>query len=344
MTPGSSCLVTGAGGFLGTKVVASLARDGKVAIRAQFRRPTGTHAGHPNSGPNSNGVQAVPGNLLSQRDCTRLVEDVDTIIHCAAGTRGGAADMYLNSVVATRNLVRAAIDARIRRFVLVSSFSVYDTYTIRSGALLDENTGLETIGIEKGPYAYSKVQQEKVCIGPLEAAGVEVSVVRPGVIYGPGNAGVSSRVGIRAFGNFFRLGRRCVLPLTYVDNCADAVALAASSQRCLDRLNVVDDDLPTCDEYFREYSKIVGPSRSFPVPYPLLMAGAKQLVRYSTRSRGQLPAILTPYIVRSMYRPLRYSNIRLREAGWHQAVPTPEGMQLTFEATRRALDVKSKAP
>jgi hypothetical protein len=59
-------------------------------------------------------------------------------------------------------------------------------------------------------------------------------------------------------------------------------------------------------------------------------------VWYHKRSKGQLPAIFTPYVVDSMYRPLRYSNAALKAIGWTQGVPTAEGM------TRAFADAKAK--
>ena len=151
-----------------------------------------------------------------------------------------------------------------------------------------------------------------------------------------GGSAFSSRVGIRALGWFFSLGGSCLLPLTHVDNCADAVCVAALRGQPGSVYNAVDSDLPTCGEYLRRYKREVAPLRSVRLPYPMLLVGSRLLTSYSRRSKGQLPAILTPYIVRSMYRPLKYSNQALRQIGWQQGVSTADGLRSTLARLKSA--------
>ena len=99
--------------------------------------------------------------------------------------------------------------------------------------------------------------------------------------------------------------------------------------------SVVDDDLPTCAAYLRAYRASGQRLRVLPVPYWALLLGSRALVAYHRRSKGQLPAVFTPYIVRSVYRPFRHSNAALKALGWVPRVPTAEGMQRTFEALAR---------
>ena len=146
---------------------------------------------------------------------------------------------------------------------------------------------------------------------------------------------MSPRVGLGAMGIFLSLGGGCLLPLTYVDNCADAIALATMTAASGAIFNVVDDDLPTCRSYLREYRRRVRPLRVVPIPYWVLMLGARWLVSYHRRSKGQLPAVFTPYVVRSMYRRFRYSNDALKALGWQPLVPTREGLDRTFEHLAR---------
>jgi nucleoside-diphosphate-sugar epimerase len=160
--------------------------------------------------------------------------------------------------------------------------------------------------------------------------GFETVILRPGVIYGPGGSAFSSRVGIKAMGLFFSLGGDATLPLTYVDNCADAVVQAALRAPTGSVFNVVDDDLPSCRQYLQAYKKMVRPLRTVPVPYWAFLLGSRFLERYHRSSNGQLPAVFTPYVVRSMYRPLKYSNAPLLAIGWRQVVPTAAGMERTF--------------
>ncbi|MBB1472361.1 MULTISPECIES: NAD-dependent epimerase/dehydratase family protein [unclassified Luteimonas] len=326
-------LLTGAGGFLGRCVAHSLLEAGVDDLRLHFRgAPPGNlldalRRRHPDAR-----IEASAANLLYACDLPALVNGVECIVHAAAGMRGSAADMFANTVVGTRNLLDAAAVEGVRRVVMVGSFSVYRTEGLARGAVHDESVPIEAVGIEKGAYAHAKTRQEHLLAEYRARFGFETVVLRPGVIYGPGGGAFSSRVGIRAMGLFFSLGRGAELPLTYVENCADAVARATLHGVDGRAYNVVDDDLPSCGQYLRGYQARVGRLRVLPVPYWLFLLGARCLVRYHRVSKGQLPAVFTPYVVRSMYRPLRHSNAALKALGWRQRVPTQAGLARTFQA------------
>ena len=326
-------LVTGAAGFLGSRLCESLLANGVDDLRMHFRSapPSGRieamRARHPGAH-----IETVGANLLNRGALGPLVSGVDCLVHAAAAMRGSAADMFANTVVGTRNLLDAACAAKVRRIVLISSFAVYRTEGLADGAQHDENVPIEPVGAERGSYAYAKTRQEHLFEEYRERFGFESVVMRPGVIYGPGTSPLSTRIGVRAFGTFFLLGGSATLPLTYVDNCADAIAIAALRAPAGSAFNVVDDGLPTCADYLREYRARVERVRVMPVPYWAFLLGARVLQRYHAASKGQLPAVFTPYVVRSMYRPLRYSNQALKAIGWTPKVSVADGMRATFEA------------
>ena len=324
-------LVTGTGGSLGKKIAVSLLMNGIRHIRLHFRQhpPIGFLEELRAAFPVAT-IEPVFANLLS-RDLRSMVNGVDCVIHAAAGMRGAVADMFANSVIGTRNLLEAVCDENVKRVVLISSFSVYRTVDLKTGSLVTEDTELEPDGPEKGPYGYSKTRQEALFRSFQKKHGFESVILRPGVIYGPGSGALSPRVGIRAMGVFFSLGGRAILPLTYVDNCASAVAQAVLRAPNDSVFNVVDDDLPTCNQYLHQYRKLVAPMRTLHVPYWALLLGSRALVRYHRVSKGQLPAIFTPYIVRSMYRRFKYSNAALKNIGWQPEFSTERAMEISFD-------------
>lgn len=335
-------LVTGSGGFLGRRIVESLLREGCTSVRVHARRalPDGLLERWRQAYPQVE-IELVQANLLSRGKLADLVSGVDCIVHAAAGMKGAAADMFANTVLTTRNLLEAACAAKVRRIVLVSSFSVYRAADLAKGAVLDERTAIEPVGVERGAYGYAKTRQEHLFNEFQRAHGFESVVLRPGVIYGPGGGAMSSRVGIKAMGFFVALGGSATLPLTYVDNCADAVAAAALRAQAGSVFSVVDDDLPTCRQYLKAYCREVEKLRCIPLPYPLFMAASRMLVWYHRWSKGQLPALFTPYVVKSMYQPLRYSNGALRGIGWSPKVSTPEGLKRAFAYFREELTRKA---
>jgi nucleoside-diphosphate-sugar epimerase len=327
-------LITGAGGFLGRRLAASLLRQGAHELSLHFRQHVdeqqlaGLRAEFPECV-----VQGVTGNLLDPAAMAGLfAHRPHCLVHAAAGMRGAVADMFANSVIATRNLLDAAVQHGVRRVMLVSSFAVYESSRVPVGGVLDESVPLESVGLAKGNYGYAKTQQEHLFWRYQASHGFEGVVVRPGVIYGPGGGAISPRVGLQAFGLFFRLGGRGLLPLTYVDNCADAIACATLSGQPGQAYSVVDDDLPSCAEFLRQYRAHVKPVKVVPVPRWAFRLGSRFLVYYHKQSKGQMPAPFTPYVVDSMYRPLRYSNTALKHIGWQPAVRTAEGLQRHWAA------------
>lgn len=328
-------LLTGAGGFLGKCIARSLLSKGAQDLRLHFRQrpPAGFVEELTRQFPQAR-IEWVAANLLKRGTLEPLVENVDCVIHAAAGMRGAAADMFANTVLGSRNLLESAVAKRVRRIVLISSFSVYKTEPLADGALLAEATPIEEVGINKGPYGYAKTRQESLFLEMAQQHGFDTVILRPGVIYGPGGGALSPRVGLKAMGLFFSLGGSVTLPLTYVDNCADAVAQATLHAPPGSVFNVVDDDLPSCKQYLQAYRKKVQPLRTVPLPYWAFLMGSRYLERYHRRSKGQLPAVFTPYVVRSMYRPLKYSNSGLKGIGWQQSVPTRDALDRAFRWLR----------
>jgi nucleoside-diphosphate-sugar epimerase len=134
---------------------------------------------------------------------------------------------------------------------------------------------------------------------------------------------------------FLALGGRNLLPLTYVENCADAILVAGGAPGADGQVfNLVDDDLPTCREYLRLYQAGVTPLRTVPLPYPALRALSHLVERYHHVSQGQLPAFFTPYRTATTWKGNRFDNLKIKSLGWRQRVPTADGLRLTFAHLR----------
>ena len=96
--------------------------------------------------------------------------------------------------------------------------------------------------------------------------------------------------------------------------------------------------LPTCREYLRAYKKHVTKIRSISVPYFGVKLLSSMVAKYSRYSKGQLPAILTPYKAASLWGGNRFDNSKLHSIGWKQLVPTAEALQRSFAAFRTGLE------
>jgi len=328
-------LVTGATGFLGGALVESLLAHGETDLVVTARagasraRLEAAAARHPKAR-----IEYLPVNLVSRDDAARAVRDADVVYHLAASLRGAPADMFLNTVVATKNLLEA-VGRKPARVVLVSSFSVYGVAALPRGAVVDEQTPLETRPDKRDLYAHVKLRQEALGWELAAKRKFELVVLRPGVIYGPGGSAFSTRVGLNLAGLFLSLGGRNLLPLSYVDNCADAIVVAGQARQAAGQVyNLHDDDLPTCRDYLRAYRREVRPVRAVPIPYPVLKLLSVGVERYHRWSRGQLPAIFTPYKTATAWGGNQFHNDKIKALGWRQAIPTADGMQRTFEWLR----------
>jgi nucleoside-diphosphate-sugar epimerase len=338
-------LVTGASGFLGSRVVGNLLERGFSKVRCFARRSSDVARLENVIGRHRAGgdVEIVRGNLLSREDCERATSGVAVIYHLAAGTgEKSFADAFMNSVLTTRNLLDATLSHDcLRRFVSVSSFAVYTNRGKPRRGLLDETCPIEEHPERRGEaYCYAKVKQDAIVAEYGTKHGIPYVLVRPGTVYGPGQAAITGRVGVGTFGVFLHLGGGNVVPFTYVDNCADAIVLAGLRKDIDGEVfNVVDDDLPTSRQFLRLYKRNVRRFRSVYIPRVASYVLCGLWERYSSWSEGQLPPAFNRTAWHAYWKGSRYSNAKLKTVlGWAPRVSTADGLREYFESLRGAAD------
>jgi 2-alkyl-3-oxoalkanoate reductase len=322
-------LVTGAGGFLGAAVVRRLLAGNHRTLA--LVRPCGKEPAAHDS------LSVLRGDLRQKGAWVGQVQSPEAVLHLAAGTSGDLPEQFASSVIATENLLTALDPKRLRRFVHVSTFSVYDYSRIGRGALLDENSPLEDWPEERDAYTWTKILQERMVGDWCGQHGVELTVIRPGAIYGPGKTW--------DFGAALDVGRVSLLfapwsrmRLTHVDNCAEAIVLALETAGASGAtLNIVDDDLPT-HSGFRRLARRAGAKlpRAVYVPW-LFVAAAGLMLRTINRrllgNRARLPEFLHYRRQQARWKPLRYRNARAKALlGWSPRVSINQGVQQMVEA------------
>lgn len=332
-------LVTGAAGFIGCRVVEGLLNRGFRNLVC-FARPTGKLSRIEDiSNRCSPGAQIklFKGNLLSRQDCEAACKDAALIIHLAAGTgEKSFPDAVSNSVVTTRNLLDASLRyGRLRRFVLVSSFSVYTNCRKPRGRILDEACPVEQHGELRGEaYCFAKYKQEELVAEYNKNFGIPYVVVRPGSVYGADKAAIVGRVGIDTFGVFLHIGGSNTIPFTYVDNCADAIVLAGLVRGAEGEVfNVVDDELPSSRQFLRWYKKNVRNFKSIYVPHIVSYALCYAWEKYSQWSGGQLLPAFNRKRWHAYWKKTRYSNEKLKaRLGWVPKISIAEGLRRSFQS------------
>jgi nucleoside-diphosphate-sugar epimerase len=186
-------------------------------------------------------------------------------------------------------------------------------------------------------YCFAKVRQDQIVAEYGRRCGLPYVIMRPGYVYGAGNEAISGRIGIDTFGIFLHLGGSNTIPLTYVDNCADAIALAGLVPGIDGEIfNVVDDELPSSRQFLRLYKRKVRRFRSIYLPHAASYALCSFWERFSRWSEDQLPPVFNRKRWHANWKSLGYSNEKLKSrVGWSPRIPTAEAMERYFEACRR---------
>ncbi len=335
-------LITGSNGFIGIKVVETLLNYGFTNLRCFVRASSDLTSLKRILGSRDDtaSVQLIVGNLLARDDCEMATRNASVVYHLAAG-RGEKSypDAFLNSVVTTRNLLDAVINnSAFERFVNVSSFTVYSNKRLKPGALLDEGCEIEGQPELRGQaYCYAKVRQEEMVLEYQKRYMIPLVILRPGVVYGPGNKGIHGRIGINTFGIFLHLGGHNTIPLTYVDNCADAIVLAGIKKGVENEIfNIVDNELPTSRKFLQLYKDNVGYFRSIYVPKSISYLLCCLWEMYSKWSKGQLPPVFNRKRWSCDWKGNKYSNEKLKRLlGWNPRIPFDEATRLYFAYSKQ---------
>jgi len=301
-------LVTGSSGFVGRALVAELRRRG-CAVRAAVRR---------RSSPDDSDVVEI-GDLSVSTDWSAALRDVDTVFHLAArvhqvgetGSESEAAYRRANAD-ATAALARAAIDAGVSRFVFVSSVKVMGEVSA---------TRPFTEGDPPQPqdaYGRSKLAAEQALVD--QAGQIEVSIVRPPLVYGPAvRANFLSLLKLAATGWPLPLGAaRAPRSMVFIDNLVDALIACATYPHASPGTYFVSDgpDFSVAELVRLLRAEMCRPARLWNLP-----AG---VVKAASRALGHADA------AQRLFSPLQVDSGRIRrELGWTPPVPAEAGLQRT---------------
>ena len=301
-------LVTGANGFLGRHVVNALLAKG-IEVRAMVRPATRLEK---LDWPSS--VEVFRADLRTSRELGRAFENVDMLVHLAAVVSGGEDAQFAGTVAGTERLLEAMATSACRKLVLCSSFSVYD-FSSTSEAL-NEDSPLHQVPdvYKRDGYTISKWWQERVTRRYAEKHAWDLTILRPGFIWGRDH-GYLSALGQQFGRHHLVIGPMTRIPMTHVENCAEAFAAAATHPNAPGKiLNVVDGPGERIWSYLSDYMRRSGQSGwRLTVPYWLAISAVKLAYVTIFRSATKVPTILIPRRLESRLKPLHFENRRLRE-------------------------------
>jgi len=306
-------LVTGASGFVGRHTVDALLRRG-LRVRAMVRPSTDIS---PLAWRDHADVELARVDLFD--DLAPLFDGVDAVIHLAARMRGTPQQQRRVTVEGTQRLLDAMADSSTRRLVHVSSVSVYDFDAC--GDRLDEHAPLfDPATSPRDGYAISKLRQERCVRDFADTNDVALTVVRPGLIWGPTRERVGG-VGVSAGPLLLVVAPSATLRLTHVDNCADAIARCVADDAAAQTFNIVDRGNPSRLAFARLLRRHGRVGTPVPVPHAIagLGVGAAYLLARCVGLTRRLPGVLVPARFAAAFRPVELLGDHLRDAlKWEQ--------------------------
>lgn len=260
-------LLTGASGFVG-KAILKTGQERGLEIRSVYRS-----IGLTQSLPDSVFVPTLDG----ATDWTQALQGIDVVIHAAARahilreeSHDPLAEYRRVNVDGTLNLVRQSASAGVRRFVFMSSIKVNGENTT-----LDHLFSADDPPAPDDPYGISKTEAEAQLNKVAKGSGMEATIIRAPLIYGPGVKGNLGRL-------ISALRRGLPLPLGAVtqnrrslvglDNLVDLILICTHHANAANQIFLVCDgeDLSTTD-LLRKIGKALGrPARLYRVPVGLL--------------------------------------------------------------------------
>jgi len=306
-------LITGANGFVGRPLCEEMLRQGwrvRAAIRSSIQMPDGVET-------------AVVADIDGDTDWTNALRGVDVVIHLAARVhvmKDAAADplaAFLKvNLHGTENLAQQAARARIKRLVYVSSIKVNGEET------LDQRSYTEAdMPAPQHPYGISKWQAEQTLRRiAQESGGLQVVIVRPPLVYGPGVKGnFNSLMAAIEKGRALPLaGAHNIRSQVYVGNLVSALITCATHPAAAGQTYLVrDGENVSTALLVKKISVALGRnSRSFYFPEKLLRIAAAALGRADQLNR--------------LFGSLRVSDAKLRgELGWVPPYTLEQGLSAT---------------
>lgn len=299
-------LVTGASGFLGRTLLPRL-REGGFALRAlllPLEKP-----------PAFVGHDVARGDVTDPASLAGAAKDCDAVLHLAAAVGYGQTMAHCRRVnrEGTRAVAEEAVRSGVRRFVHLSSVSVYGRVP---DVLLGEDAPRRRTG---DPYGDTKIDAEEILEAHAARRELELTLLRPTVIYGPGD-----RLFLPKLAENVRSGRARIVgdgantvDAVHVEDVAEIVLRVLREPRSAGRVyNVAHPANPTWAELIAEVARILGvapPQGRLPYRVALAAAG---LAEGLAALRGAEPR-LTRYAVRVVGRQYRYDGARAeRELGF----------------------------
>jgi 2-alkyl-3-oxoalkanoate reductase len=318
-------LITGATGLLGSHIAEQLRLRGRP-VRVLVR---------PNSDTaflQSLGCELAFGDVTDRDSLARACRGVAVVFHSAArvGDWGPWEEFVAITIEGTRNLLHAATAAGVKRFLHISSISVYG-YVDGEGAVFDETAPLGYGLYKWAYYSRAKIQAEQLVWEHQRQGRLPVTVIRPSWLYGPRDRATLGRLI-----DSIRL-RKCKLigdgnnrlNVVHAANVAEATILAVDAERAIgEAYNCSNDGVLTQRGYFNKVAAALGePPVTRQVPYQVARTAAWAMECFGHAFKTKKPPLVTRYAVWLIGRRSFFETQKAREhLGWKSTISYDEGI------------------
>ncbi len=261
-------MITGASGLVG-RATARAALENNFDVLGQVRKQ------------NVDGVPTIQREILADTDWTKALEDVDCVVHCAARVHqmnessGSPIEAYREvNTFGALNLARQAADNNVKRFVFISTIKVNGEFTASNAPFVSYSNNVPT-----DPYGLSKYEAEQGLWEIAAETGLEVVIIRPPLVYGPGvKANFLSMMRWIEKGIPLPLGAiHNQRSLVFLDNLVDLILTCCTHPNAAGETFLVSDnnDVSTSQLLNVVAQAMDKPNRMLPIPMSLLSMAAK---------------------------------------------------------------------
>jgi len=316
-------LVTGATGFIGSHIAERLAKEGPE-VTALVRRTSDTGF------LSKIEVKFAYGDINDLESVKRAMDGIDVVYHSAALADEwiSSKEAYRVNIEGTRNLLDAAREANVKRFVFISSLAVLgmkDHYGTPADAPYHK-TG--------DSYIDTKIGSERLVMDYYRKYGLPVTVVRPGFVFGPRDnkliPRLSDRLGKKQF--IFVGDGTNKINAVYIENLIDVIIDAAKSEKAIgQKYNVTNDSGMTIEDLIFKIAdiwKFDMPRKNIPRFMAYLVCSV--LTGLARLTKAKEPPYITKTRIKFLSLNLDFDIAKTKDdLGYYPRVSIEEGLKRT---------------